>query len=78
MSAIKINGARQPNAVIWSARNKLKGTPATVETEKAAITVPKALPLRSNGMESATIVCTRDPKMPPNAPAKALAINRVS
>ena len=78
INPINKKGARQPKEVMWFAKNKLSGTPATVDTEKAAMTVPKALPLRSNGIESATMVCTKDPKIPPNAPANALAINSVS
>ena len=72
---ININGARHPKKLMWFAKNKLSGTPATVDTENAAMTVPKALPLLSNGIESATIVCTKDPKIPPKAPAQALAMN---
>lgn len=56
IKAIKMNGARHPKDGMLLARNKLKGTPATVDTENADITVPKALPLRSNGIESAMMV----------------------
>ena len=44
--ATTIKGARQPSGV-WLTSSKLKGTPRTVATEKAAAIFPVARPRRS-------------------------------
>ncbi len=74
-AAIRKNGARQPN---WVARNSDSGTPATVDTENAAMMVPLARPRRSNGIRSPTMVCTIEPSTPPKAPAMARAASSVA
>ena len=70
IAAIAMNGMFQPPT---SARISPSGTPATVDTENEVITMPIARPRRSNGITSATMVCDRADKTPPNAPAKTRA-----
>ena len=63
-------GARQENC---AARKTPTGTPATEATEKAVITMPIALALRSKGTKSLTADNTKAPNNPPKAPVMARA-----
>jgi len=72
---IKLEAHEKAKEILADAM-KHAATEYVAEYTVSSITVPNALPLRSNGMESEMMVCTNEPKIPPKAPAKALAINK--
>src|SRR5574343_1513633 len=74
-AAIAKNGDCQPPK---DASHRLKGTPATVDTENDDITTPMARPRRSKGTTSATMVWTSAPNTPPNTPAATRATIKVA
>jgi len=70
---IKTKGRGQPQRF---ARKSPKGTPNRADTEKAAMTIPVALPCLSEGKASPMMVWTMAVKSPPKIPAKILAKNK--
>ena len=74
-TAIATNGMCQLDQ---AAMNKLVGTPTTVAREKADKITDMARPRRSNGINSATMVCTRAESTPPNTPVAMRAATRLA